>query len=444
MTLHEFLRSFLSALSLHKVEYCILRNYEGLPYNNPANDIDFLIAEDSLNVIQDILVSLPNLKVTGYIERAYVASFFLHGICWGNGLTGLQVDFIFRLDWKGQPYISVNGVLASSRALPDMPWLRIPDKANEAFISLHQSYLLGGFIKERYKKQISDTCRSVKKTMLELHSNAFGTPLGEKLVHFLAAEEFGSVINLIGAVRKSLLFRKLRQNPVQAATGIVRHYLYEVYVRYAPVYLDTVTIFGPDGSGKSSVLGHVKERLTNTTKAIQVLHLKPQLSFRHRSQTIGPVTDPHARSKRSALVSTLKLLTWLAEYWLFYFFASRPNLTLRIFDRYYHDIFIDPQRYRYGGPMWLAQWVGKIVPKPDLFILLDAPPEVLQARKQEVPLDESARQREAYLSLVRGMKNGVVVDASGALDDVVVEVSRVILNFMAERTRKRLGQPADC
>ena len=112
--------------------------------------------------------------------------------------------------------------------------------------------------------------------------------------------------------------------------------------------------------------------------------------------------------------------------------------TFVAFDRYYHDMLVDPKRYRYGGPMWLARWVGKIIPKPDIVILLDAPAEVLQARKQEVPFKETARQRQAYLKLVRGMKNGVVLDASQPLEKVVEDVNRTILNSMAERTRKHL------
>ncbi len=115
--------------------------------------------------------------------------------------------------------------------------------------------------------------------------------------------------------------------------------------------------------------------------------------------------------------------------------------TFVVFDRYYHDLLVDPLRYRYGGPMWLARWVGKLIPEPDLWILLDAPAEVLQSRKREVPMNETARQREAYLRLVQGMDNGVVVDASQPLDDVVREVNMRILDLMAARTARRLGLP---
>jgi thymidylate kinase len=81
--------------------------------------------------------------------------------------------------------------------------------------------------------------------------------------------------------------------------------------------------------------------------------------------------------------------------------------------------------------MWLARWVGKLIPKPDIWILLDAPPEVLQARKQEVPFEETARQRKEYLKLVKDLKSAFVVDATQGLDDVVADVNKIILDFMA-------------
>ena len=108
-----------------------------------------------------------------------------------------------------------------------------------------------------------------------------------------------------------------------------------------------------------------------------------------------------------------------------------------VYDRYYHDILVDPLRYRYGGPMWVARWVGKIIPKPNIWILLDAPPKILQERKQEVSFEETARQRNEYLDLITRLENGIVIDASQVIEDVVADVNSCILNYMATRIEKR-------
>jgi thymidylate kinase len=69
---------------------------------------------------------------------------------------------------------------------------------------------------------------------------------------------------------------------------------------------------------------------------------------------------------------------------------------------------------------------------------LDADPEILQARKKEVSLEECARQREAYRALAEKLPNGHVIDASQPLEDVVRDVQSIVLNYMAERTAKRM------
>jgi thymidylate kinase len=101
--------------------------------------------------------------------------------------------------------------------------------------------------------------------------------------------------------------------------------------------------------------------------------------------------------------------------------------TLLICDRYYHDLLVDPKRYRYGGPAWAAKLIGKLMPQPTLWILLDAPTKVLQVRKQEVTLEETARQRQAYSDFVRKQRKYVIVDASQSLDRVIADAQKEIM-----------------
>ena len=140
------------------------------------------------------------------------------------------------------------------------------------------------------------------------------------------------------------------------------------------------------------------------------------------------------------LPSIVKLFYFLCDYWVGYLTKTRSELvssTLVIFDRYYCDILIDPLRYRYGAPLWLARLVGEFIPKPDLVILLNAPPEILQERKKEVSFEETCRQQAAYLEYVKAQNNGCVIDASQPLGQVVHDVEEVIVESMANRLRKR-------
>jgi thymidylate kinase len=128
--------------------------------------------------------------------------------------------------------------------------------------------------------------------------------------------------------------------------------------------------------------------------------------------------------------STLKLVYYLLDFALGYSWKVWPALlrgTVVVFDRYYHDMLVDPSRYRYGGPPRWPYAVARLIPRPDLIILLDAPPEVLQARKQEVPFAESARVRQAYLEMMDQLPGSHVVNAARRLDDVVADVTRLVI-----------------
>lgn len=186
-----------------------------------------------------------------------------------------------------------------------------------------------------------------------------------------------------------------------------------------------LVLLGPDGSGKSSVLEGVARAAGPGFAAVDARHYRPQAPW-----GVGrPVDRPHARPPRSALGSGLKLLLELVRFRSGYRRWVRPRLArggLVLFDRYYHDLLADPLRYRYGGPAWLARWVGRAVPVPDLFVVLDAPPEVLQARKAEVSPEESAAARAAYLALAADLPDCRVVDCARPLSRVVAEVAALL------------------
>ena len=118
---------------------------------------------------------------------------------------------------------------------------------------------------------------------------------------------------------------------------------------------------------------------------------------------------------------------------------ARARSTLVLYDRHFTDILIDPRRYRYGGPRWALRLNAWLAPRPDLVLLLDAPAETLQARKQEVPFAETARQRALYREFVRGLHNGHIVDAGGSREHVAAQAASIILDRQAERCRRRLG-----
>jgi thymidylate kinase len=199
-----------------------------------------------------------------------------------------------------------------------------------------------------------------------------------------------------------------------------------------------VAFLGPDGCGKSSVISRVRDELAPAFRRTRRYHLRPlrpHLEI-HDAHEKTVVTDPHAEPPRSKATSTLKLGYWWIDYSLGYLISVLPALvrsTFVLFDRYYYDLEVDPRRYRYGGSRRLARQLGRLIPRPSLIVVLDLPADVAHERKKEVPRPEIERQRVLYQDIARRYKNGHVVDASQPLEDVVRDVTQLILRALERR-----------
>ena len=194
-----------------------------------------------------------------------------------------------------------------------------------------------------------------------------------------------------------------------------------------------VVLLGADGAGKSSVINGLIRKLNDDGVPARTRHLKPKLVMPQLRKNPGStVVDPHGKPPRGAFLSLVKIGVWVFEEWYATLFQEEKN-TLLICDRYFHDLLIDPRRYRYGGPMWTARLIAALMPQPRLWVLLDAPPEVLRQRKQDVTAEETTRQHEAYLAFVRRRQRHVIVDAAQPLEQVEAEVLRAIAIATGQR-----------
>lgn len=201
----------------------------------------------------------------------------------------------------------------------------------------------------------------------------------------------------------------------------------------------TVAVLGPDGSGKSSLIERMLEDLEPAFRRSLRLHLRPRL-FGAGAAAAGEATDPHALPPRGPAASVAKLALFLADYLAGYALRIWPlkcRSALVVFDRHYRDLVVDARRYRYGGPPGLARASARLLPGPDLWLVLDAPAGVLQARKREVSLEETERQRRAYLELAAHLPDAAVVDAAQELPRAAVEAESAVLRWLEGRLEYR-------
>ncbi len=190
-----------------------------------------------------------------------------------------------------------------------------------------------------------------------------------------------------------------------------------------------IAFLGCDGSGKSAVIAGVAARLRADGANVACGHWRPVAFAAGRGESARHTADdPHGQEARG-LVGSIAKLGWLwLNWWVgwFRFVGRQSQAGVVLFDRYHADLLVDPVRYRYGGPSALARLASRLMPQPDLVCFLDAPPEVLLARKQEVTPEALRRARDAYLRLAQSHPRFRVIDASKPLEQVVGEVLDLI------------------
>ncbi|NMC53944.1 MAG: hypothetical protein GYA48_09960 [Chloroflexi bacterium] len=186
-----------------------------------------------------------------------------------------------------------------------------------------------------------------------------------------------------------------------------------------------VAIVGVDGSGKSAVIQQIL-RHHQSELAAEIIVLE-------RARKAAPTGQPiqnYAQPPHAPLVSIAKLC-WVALRWQLQYrrnyhpLRRRPALLLSDHDCF-NGVVIDPLRYRYGGPPGLAAWVSRHVPRPHAFIFLDAPFEVIYARKQEASPQETRALIERYRQWAARTPNTFTIDASQPLEQVSAQAARKI------------------
>jgi len=231
----------------------------------------------------------------------------------------------------------------------------------------------------------------------------------------------------------------------------------------------TVALIGPDGVGKTTIGRRLPQVLPLRAKYLYMgvdlyssNHMLPSSRVLHaikracggKKDTAGPQDSSAAgrpakgvlRRVVGGVKANLSLANRIAEEWyrqgLAWYYKRRRYLV--VFDRHYFPDYYayDVARHDPSRPLHRrihGFLLKHFYPRPDLMIYLDAPAEVLLARKGEGTLQSLQRRRGEYLQMRELVDHFIVVDASRPLEDVVQEVTQRISEFYQIRT----GNPAE-
>lgn len=216
--------------------------------------------------------------------------------------------------------------------------------------------------------------------------------------------------------------------------------------------LFTVALIGPDGAGKTALTARLRQSSAVPLKCLYMginieasEHALPTsrlVEYLRRRQNTksgvccgGEASPSEGGNKKRGLGSWLwaigRLINRVLDEWyrqlLSWGYQIRGYVV--VYDRHFlYDFTLDGiDGEKQPVDKRLHRWLLEhCYPRPYLTIYLDAPAEVLFARKGEKTLEELERRRQAFLQLEHRVKNFFRIDVTRPFDVVYAEVTSVI------------------
>ena len=434
-------QKYLDDLDIH---YCIVGNTSKYSENNNS-DLDIVIYSDRLKNINNLIIEFSKkyqFKTVQKLQHEQNAFYFvLAGIDNRDEYYFMKLDVCGDYIRNGRLFLPAEKILKSRKKAVD-------DQGNglDFYVPDDSVNFIYYLLKRIDKEDLSKTQTKFLSRQYHLDPEGCSREIKRYFPTYSDVLIKASKTNNWTFVKKNLTELKgdighHARRTIPLLIGEIRRIIQRI-VKPTGLF---VAFLGPDGSGKSSVAKLVGNQMIPAFRRKETYHLRPHVFRFHKRLEEKPVKDPHNQSPRNKVVSFIKLICWVVDYLIGYVIEIYPRLvcsTLVLFDRYYHDLLVDPRRYRYGGTRQFVKLVGKLIPQPDYWILLDAPVEVIQDRKSEVSRAELKRQRQAYKNLFESFPEGKysMIDASQPLKDVVHDVEGVLLDHLERRTKERMGE----
>lgn len=416
-------------LSRNCIPYAIVGRTEGYP-KTIGSDIDIIIPRDKIKKFQESIWEFEdeNTKIVQMLQHEIVAFYYVIFHFCKKERIFIQPDVCTDYYRKGRLLLTAEYLLQGFQNAPQGGFN----------VLSHEKEFLYYLIKKVDKCNLSPE----QFDHIREHYQANTSKAIKEAKIFWNKENLSIIQDSLDSNNYELLYSnlsKLRDGIHATHRKRILDIVKNVILKLKRIFNPTgfvMAILGPDGSGKTTVINHVKKDIAPAFRQIQQFHLFPI------PQTGNEITEknPQGKKIRGVLLSFLKLLYLLYVYTkghIMYVLPKKIRSTLTIYDRYYDDILVDPLRYQNGTPKWMVKMIGTFIKEPDLWIVLDCPTDVIQARKAEVSPEETERQRFEYLNIAKTKRNCIVLNTNREINDISIEASRLISKVLNQRTINR-------
>jgi len=431
-----------------------LRGYDDLP-DVISHDVDILVQEKHLKSFEQTLQDVANFQSWYFIRR--VRRFGYHSwhliLNLENSFSFLHLDAWTLISWKSIGYVDEDKILGTRRIHNDF-W--VASAGSEAAISLLKEYLQFGKVKDkgegRTKKRIAQLVQEDKENFIATLEPYLGKELTQILLEGALNSDWPRLETEVRRVRKCLISRACRSRPFQQfweGLCFLRWHFMDKVMYPSGVF---VCLIGPDGSGKTTISNILQHDMDEVFNLVRYYHghwgLFPELMTFYNILVRFLNKNPNKKVVQSleqiqyqseTNVSIAGGLLHIFYYSLEYFFGYIKLLKAKmrgemvLFDRYFYDYMIQPTYSRV--PHKLLWVIEMVLPQPDVLIWLQNEPEVIHARKPELPVSEIRRQVEICEEIVERIPAAVAVTTNADPTVTLQQVRDVVFENMRGKVK---------
>lgn len=448
----KILSCFLEQLSNNGIRWFILRGYEGLPNANPSKDVDIMVEVGQ----EKKACKLLKETFSEFGLKHFYSVTYGHAHCYlGMELTtqfSIHIDLIEGYISKGYEVFTFDELY--QHVIPYNGMNVLDDLMNGIMLLVYKIF---GYhhakLKHAYQADIFKAQQEYPEEFHNILLKIAGDGLGIKLNDLIAQKDFDAVVALEPEFTKALKKYTIKIRPwstIRYSAEFLWQKVSRIIFNYKK-YAKTFAVMAPDGTGKTTFLEALLKELNfyyvndENDNRFHVYHFRPSIlpnlgAVGEKTGVMKQDTDftnPHRSKPANPFSSLIRISYYTLDYIIGWQKCVRNDVhydRYSVFDRYSYDFIVDPRRTKLNLPESIRAFFVKLTPQPGIVFVLNAKPETVYARKQELPLEEIERQSEMYKKVAESNKKRfVVIDAEQKPEEMAEQAIHYILNKYTEK-----------
>ena len=418
----SLLLSTLQHLEQAGIQYCILRDAEQINTRKANAEIDLVVAKRQMKQLWTNLTRLGFIALPswGHTPHRFFVGYDMMNDCW------LKLDVVTDIAY-GYPYHTMYTDLAVhclARRRKEQG-VYTPATEDELIMLIFHCILDKRRFDEHRRQRIKTLCNRIsdEQAVVSLLQH-YGQPTlsWPQLAAWINNDQWHELLALRPTLSKQLIQQQRFMVGVRQMQQRLLRKLNQWLNQRRPRSI-TVAILAPDGAGKSTVVAGIQ----------QTFYFPVYTTYMGLYQKGG------SRRSTAGILGT-GFLYRLIQQWRRYATAryQQARRKLVIFDRYTYDSLLPSGKPLTRLQQWRRWLLAHACPAPNLVILLDAPGEVLYARKKEHSVELLESRRQSYLNLQTEVPQTVVIDATQDMQTVRRMITKAIWGGYVLR---QAGQP---